>query len=52
MQKEIAAQGFENIDMPGNIFALMEEEDQTFAQNGIIVENKYDYTDQEKMKKQ
>ena len=26
-QKDIAAQGFENIDMPGNIHALMEEED-------------------------
>ena len=51
-QKDIAAQGFENIDMPGNIHALMEEEDQTFMQNGIIVENKYDLTDAEKIKKQ
>jgi len=30
----------------------MDEEDQTFMQNGIIVENKYDLTDIEKAKKQ
>ena len=53
MQKEIAAQGFENIDMPGNIFALPNGHK---LKNGgrrsnicaewyhCIVENKYDYT--------